>query len=605
MKGQSTCILSYQYDSPTSTYFFAVNPSSNSSLIVWDFGDGISYSAGMIIDHQYAVSGTYAVCATEIDSMTQAVIGNCCASIQYVASSTCNFTYSFPNSNDSTQVLMVTNGSSLGSFWDFGDGNTGTGATALHTFPGSGTYNVCVTNYNLLDTCTICQTISIQNTPPPTCAIYSVMDSSNTMNYYFGALNANPSNNFTWTFGDGNTGTGLYTSHLYSAPGTYTVCEIETDSNGVAICQTCSQIQVTSGFNCGFTAVPSGSPLNTFFFNSTFNAFLYSGTWQIDGVPVANGNSFQYTFNAPGVYLVCLTLYDNSTQNVVCTYCTPITVSFNQTCQANFTTVPYGLDAYFIDYSATDPSITTYMWSFGDGSPISTSRFPVHTYTTPGTYTVCLAIQNSFCSDSLCQTIVVDSTIITPVFCTSYFVFTQLSPYQLAVVNLSSGTNLNFAWDFGDGTTSNAAYPIHNYSTYGSYQICLTVSDGNGCSNTYCDSLSVDSTGMIIYRSTNVGFTINVMSPTQLSTVSVSENTPSLITNIFPNPSKDRIFLTSPANSGVMNYSILSFSSQLLKEGRISGEKSEIDIADLSPGIYFVEVKNSAGERSYIRFIKE
>jgi PKD repeat protein len=179
-----------------------------------------------------------------------------------------------------------------------------------------------------------------------------------------------------------------------------------------------------------------------------------------------------------------------------------------------------------------------------------------------------------------------------------------LSPFQLAVVNLSSGTNLSFMWDFGDGNTSTAAYPIHNYTTFGTFQICLTVADPNGCTNTYCDSLTVDSTGMIIYRSTNVGFTINVVSPTQLNTVSVDENKSSLISSLYPNPSKDRIFITSTSKSGVMNYSILTLSGQRMKEGKISAEKSEIDISDLSPGIYFVEIKNTAGQKSFARFIK-
>ncbi|HQV99947.1 MAG TPA: T9SS type A sorting domain-containing protein, partial [Bacteroidia bacterium] len=156
----------------------------------------------------------------------------------------------------------------------------------------------------------------------------------------------------------------------------------------------------------------------------------------------------------------------------------------------------------------------------------------------------------------------------------------------------------------GDGSTSTAAYPIHNYATTGSYNICLTVADANGCTSTYCDSLSVDSTGMITYRSSTVGFTINVVSPTQLNTVSIDENISSLISSIYPNPAKDRIFVTSTPKSGATNYSILSISSQLVKAGSINAEKTEIDIADLSPGIYFLEVRNSGGEKSFARFIK-
>ena len=109
---------------------------------------------------------------------------------------------------------------------------------------------------------------------------------------------------------------------------------------------------------------------------------------------------------------------------------------------------------------------------------------------------------------------------------------------------------------------------------------------------------------MITYRSSTVGFTINVVSPTQLNTVSIDENISSLISSIYPNPAKDRIFVTSTPKSGATNYSILSISSQLVKAGSINAEKTEIDIADLSPGIYFLEVRNSGGEKSFARFIK-
>ncbi len=37
---------------------------------------------------------------------------------------------------------------------------------------------------------------------------------------------------------------------------------------------------------------------------------------------------------------------------------------------------------------------------------------------------------------------------------------------------------LSYSWDFGDGTTSNATGPVHTYAASGSYQVTLTVSDG-------------------------------------------------------------------------------------------------------------------------------
>ncbi len=605
MKAQQNCTITSVYDSLTTTYTFATTPNGINTSIIWNFGDSTS-GVGQTVSHQFAASGAYAICATEIDITTQNVISYCCYSLNATGTSTtCFFTAVSPNGTDFT---FSSNASSTASVtWDFGDGAVGTGLASAHTYVTSGVYNVCMTTTDFLGSCTSCQAITVSTGPQP-CTIFAVQDSINPATYFFTFNPINPSNQIQWTFGDGATASNVTNvSHTYNSPaGVYTVIAVEYDSTGTMVCQAGIGVQVGPSANCSFTFSPLSLLTNTYLFTTSYDSTLYVPVWDFgDGISYTGGAMEQHSYATGGVYFVCMILVDIITQNIVCTTCLQVAVPTGPTtCTANFTTVPFGLDAYFIDYSSTDPAVTTYTWDFGDGSPLNTSRFPVHTYGIPGTYNVCLSILNSSCADTMCQTIVVDSTIIAPVFCTSYFVFTQLSPYQLAVVNLSSGTNLSFMWDFGDGSTSTAPYPIHNYASTGSYNICLTVADANGCTSTYCDSLSVDSTGMITYRSSTVGFTINVVSPTQLNTVSIDENISSLISSIYPNPAKDRIFVTSTPKSGATNYSILSISSQLVKAGSINAEKTEIDIADLSPGIYFLEVRNSGGEKSFARFIK-
>ncbi len=571
---------------------------------MWDFGDSTTAVTGNTMFHQFSTYGQYLVCVTEYDTVLQTTVTACCLNIQFNNPALCNFIAITGNGNNYDFTAVSNN---LGNIvWDFGgDGNTGSGATISHVFPVPGVYNVCMTSYSFLDTCYYCAPIVV-TTPPTPCTFDVMIDSMAPMVGYFTFHPTSQTNQVTWDYGNGGVGIGITTMYQFS-PGTYNVCATETDSIGTVICQTCSTVTFSSQSNCYFSFMPGMGPLNTYFFNASFDTTLYLANWDFgDGTTISMGSNFQtHTYiSGPMIYNVCMELVELSTMNVVCTFCVPLAIPGPTPCQANFTVVPFGLDAYFIDYSTTDPANTSYLWNFGDGSPLSTDRFPVHTYSAPGTYSVGFSINDGVCVDSTFQTIVVDTAIITPVFCTSYFIFTQLSPYQLAVVNLSSGTNLSFSWDFGDGNTSTAAYPIHNYTTHGTYQICLTVADLSGCTNTYCDSLTVDSTGMIIYRNSNVGFTINVVSPTQLNTVNIEENT-SLISSLYPNPSKDRIVLTSSPKSGATIYSILSVSGQKIKEGNLSGEKSEVDISELTSGIYFLEVRNKSGERSFARFIKD
>jgi PKD repeat protein len=53
--------------------------------------------------------------------------------------------------------------------------------------------------------------------------------------------------------------------------------------------------------------------------------------------------------------------------------------------------------------------------------------------------------------------------------------------------------NASYQWDFGDGTYSNEAAPLHVYTSYNPYYIaCLTVYDG-ACNSTFCDTVDLQS----------------------------------------------------------------------------------------------------------------
>jgi PKD repeat protein len=55
-----------------------------------------------------------------------------------------------------------------------------------------------------------------------------------------------------------------------------------------------------------------------------------------------------------------------------------------------------------------------------------------------------------------------------------------VAPLTVQFTDMSSGGPTAWAWDFGDGGTSNEANPAHNYTTAGTYDVSLTVSNGAG-----------------------------------------------------------------------------------------------------------------------------
>lgn len=74
-----------------------------------------------------------------------------------------------------------------------------------------------------------------------------------------------------------------------------------------------------------------------------------------------------------------------------------------------------------------------------------------------------------------------------------------------------------YAWDFGDGTTSTDAQPTHVYGGPGPYVICLAITDTTGCTDQYCDTVTVDAdgllNGLVGGEGARNGFTVRVVDP--------------------------------------------------------------------------------------------
>jgi PKD repeat protein len=179
------------------------------------------------------------------------------------------------------------------------------------------------------------------------------------------------------------------------------------------------------------------------------------------------------------------------------------------------------------------------------------------------------------------------------------FAVAQLSPFQVSVVNLSTGFNLNYLWDFGDGGTDSQAFPSHYYTSTGKYNLCLTVSNSNGCGSTYCDSIEVDSLGYV-FRGLS-GFSLNVVSPSQIT--GFKEIDPERSFNIFPNPVNTHLTITSKYE--LSTYRLISILGKELLSGKISGLENMINIGKIKKGIYLLEVTFVDGSKSFKSIVKE
>jgi len=245
-------------------------------------------------------------------------------------------------------------------------------------------------------------------------------------------------------------------------------------------------------------------PLIVQFFDAS-TGFCSSRSWDFGDGTISNEINPVHTYGAFGTYSVQLTVGVLGTPNYS-SVIQQITVwdSTTSGCQAAFTMVPDSLNTPPFTYTfynqSTGNNLSKWTWNFGDGTT-QTIVFPqnpnytTHTYAQPGTYQVCLSVQNndSTCFDMTCQNLIVS----TGFGCNAAFSFdfdSIGSPNTIRLWDLStSGTGIkSWRWNFGDGTDTLIFYPnfqniSHTYAMPGWYNVCLTIVSGDStCTDISC-----------------------------------------------------------------------------------------------------------------------
>ena len=141
---------------------------------------------------------------------------------------------------------------------------------------------------------------------------------------------------------------------------------------------------------------------------------------------------------------------------------------------ADPTTGNQPLAVAFTDRSTGHP--TSWNWNFGDGKE-STEQNPVHTYWTSGEFTVTLTASNQYGTSDISKAYFIH---VIPPLKAKFVADPKAGKVPLVVkfTDMSTGNPESWQWDFGDGSTSTQANPIHAYTTPGAYHVNLTVTRG-------------------------------------------------------------------------------------------------------------------------------
>ena len=233
------------------------------------------------------------------------------------------FTVSFDASN-STDI------SGIKSYdWNFGDGSTGTGMTTNHTYNNPGTYIVTLTVTDFYENKGIatisiivrevgCPNANIQVTPSLTGIVPFTVAfdaSGSSVNEESGSSITS----YSWNFGDGNTNTGIITTHTYNNIGLYPVILTITDSNGkkdyATVIITVNEPGAPTAVISTVPDPPTGfAPLEMHFdaYNSSADVDITSYDWVFGDSSTGTGASINHTFNTAGTYVTSLTVTDSN-----------------------------------------------------------------------------------------------------------------------------------------------------------------------------------------------------------------------------------------------------------------------------------------------------
>lgn len=151
-----------------------------------------------------------------------------------------------------------------------------------------------------------------------------------------------------------------------------------------------------------FVAVPAtGTAPLTVVFSDRSTGGPTSWSWTFGDGATSTAQNPTHVYTAAGTYTVSLTA-TNAAGASTATQSEAVTVTPPLPPTADFSGTPTSgaapLDVAFTDLSSHSP--TAWHWDFGDGGT-ATQQNPVHTYSSPGTYTVSLTATNAGGSDTI------------------------------------------------------------------------------------------------------------------------------------------------------------------------------------------------------------
>jgi gliding motility-associated-like protein len=459
----------------------------------WDFGDGAT-STQQNPTHSFTTTGFYTITLTVTSSSGCKRTVSRGRYIRVVDGVSTNFDFTLPRSCQSPFAVDFRNQSSgpgnVSFNWNFGNGQSSTQQHPTATYNNPGTYTVRLNALSDLGcsgsiekTITITETSTDFTGPSTTCLGEPVS---------FQNVSSDVPTASFWNFGDGTSSAQVNPTKTFLTPGTFNVKLINFYNNcSDSVTKTVTVIDKPAvNFNVNDSSFCQ-APFTVQFTDVTPGATSWQ--WDFgDGTSSSQQNpSHQYT--TTGNFTVTLIAGTSAGCSDTLTKTEFIKIQ-EPTISINAPTggcIPF---QYIPEASIqTLDSISSYLWTFGDGTTSNQQSPPPHNYPTAGSFDISLTVT----TDGGCtKTITVPNGVNTGTPPTVDFSFAPSDTCASELISFNGtatttpGATVEWLWDFGDGTSSRNQSPSHMFEEIGNLNVTLTVSN-NGCPGSVTKAINV------------------------------------------------------------------------------------------------------------------
>jgi len=489
--------------------------SSGADSWFWTFGDGSS-SAAQNNGHIYTTSGTFTVTLISQNSITGCV-DTITTNIEVLPLPTPSFIGNPLVGCAPVSVTFTNTSAGSGTFvWDFGNGNTFSGANPpVETYNALGSYDVSLTmldNFGCSNIVSVPGMISVEALQVGFMA--DVTEGCDPLSVQFTDTSIVPNPvqdpivSWSWDFGNGNTFIGQNPPVEIYTVGTYDVNLTITTANGCTADTTYIEyIQVGSIDLVDFSVAPTIECAKTDIdftdltvISAPYNPGEIEYSWDFGdgGTSTLQNPTYMYPSDTGYFDVQLIVNFRGCMDTAIITQAiyimAPISIfSPASTLYCNPGSFPVAVDVTDNSLIGTIPDDAEMIWSWGDG----TFTFfddpdfddvdlgsTTHDYSAYGSYTIEQVIHNytTGCSDTTSIVIHISETIADFTYSNdSVCVFSDITLTDNSTSTHPFGT---YTFDMGNTDVLNGALQTYAYQVSGSYDIVLTATNSVGCAAT-------------------------------------------------------------------------------------------------------------------------